>query len=923
VSSHTSRDMSCDWRIQQLEGALLSLGYGQDMLLREYRFLAGEGAKAVVCTADLAAFGDRYRHDLDTCCIAGMTVGPSDDCGQVVRRLAYLAPPVALLAGPTWVEAWAVRGDGRAPSCIGKASYGRLSGFVNANRWSLGPDVLLAAKRGSRQLSFFEADPTLLDFARSATATIVTDAFRDAVAAGREALAGTRRPVAAANATMNVAKLAIRVLAARILEDKGYLGKSRAATGLGLLRKAHAKLPRYFGGGTVEPAALVPAVEAIWDRLALDTTFRSLTNEMLGSFYERAFVTPELRADLGVYYTPRPIAHRMLQRMPVEDIPPAERHVFDGTCGSGSFLVAAHERLDELLPADTPADRRHEYMLRHLWGMDLDGFAVEVAGLSLLNFSLPAGDSWHVTEGSLLAGRPRQLAARPSIIVGNPPWGEDRARSGRYHQRATDYLAVYLRLLAPGGLLGVVLPEAFLQSTSCREARQLLLEECDILEMWQLPATTFERSSVESVAIMARRRHSPCPSDRPSPVRVERFAGPVSQPALQSYMVDATDDFARDPHSAMVPRALAGVWRGMRTRVVLGDVASVFNAVQPGPGREERFAQHKLGPNWLPCLRGATDLEPYALARGRPFTGYVDYPSDLRWPRIERSDDLRRPKVITNADRAMGNPWRLYAAVDTEGVLPVGHLNCVVPLDHADPAALPVLAAVLNGPVANAWVDETCRTRNLNLGMLRRTPVPEFSAAQKRTLCRLVGKVVSAKSSGALGASDESKAAVRHLVQQIDELVIDAYGLPSGTRERLCRLFGGFPRPGREREPEAVRHDPQQLVRRPSERVWRVVGSTVDVDVPSQAVFVWIRGIAGDDPVWVAAWGSMPGWALQPGAYFEADVPWDERHERDAARLHPLAFRPLEFGYLSDDELARHVAAATGTGASVLPKAPR
>ena len=917
MSSYSASGMSPDKRTKHLEKALLSLGYRKDMLSWGYKYLAGDG----VCTADLAAFGDPRRHDLGTCCIVGMAVDASENRGQVIRKLAYLAPPVALLADPTKVEAWAVRGGGRESSRIWEAPYSGLSESMNTNRWSLLPDVLLAAKRGSRQLSFFEAAPTLLEFARSATATIVTDAFKDAVAAGRDALADSRTQVGGAGKAMNVARLAIRVLAARILEDKGYLLGSRAASGLELLQKAHARLPEYFGGGTVEPADLVPAVEAIWDRLAPDSIFCSLTNEMLGSFYERAFVTPELRTELGVYYTPSSIAHRLLQRLPVEDIPPDDRHVLDGTCGSGSFLVAAHERLEGLLPADMSADRRHEYMLHHLWGMDLDGFAVEVAGLSLLNFSLPAGDSWHVRSSNLLTVMPDDLAVRPTIIVGNPPWKEERAHTGRYHQIATDYLDMYLQLLMPGGLLGILLPESFLQSISCRDARQLLLNQCDILEMWQLPASTFEHSSMESVAIVARKRNSPGLPGRAAPVRVERFAGPVSQPATHSYVVDAAGFCADDPHFDMTPHALARIWAHLQTDVTLEDVAEVFNAIQPGPGREECFNPRELGPTWQPCLRGSAYLETYALGWGMSCTGYVDYPSDLRWPRPDREDDFRRPKVIMNASRALGNPWRVYATIDNRGVFPVGNLNCVVPLDRSDHDALLIIAAVLNSPVTSAWVDENCRTRNLNSEILKRMPLPRLSAAQKRRLCRLVQKVVSVKRSRGFRTSVEGRAAVRDLVRSIDDLVMEAYGLDEDAREAIRRLFGGFARPGCEWKGKIARHAAEQPVRRPAGRMWRVVGSTVDVDIAREAVLIWVRGLTGDDPVWVTAWQNMPGWSLQPGACFEADVPWDERHVTDISHLHPMAFRPLEFGYLSDDDLARHVAAAMSAERGARPEA--
>ena len=200
-------DSMCrDERTEHLERALLSIGYTGDMLVRQYRFLASESVGRMVGTVDLAAFGDARRRDLGSCCIAGMIVEAHSDPEAVVHEIAYLAPPVALLAGQDKVEAWAVRGHGKKPIRIGETPYGRLSEFVDDYRWSLLPEVLLAAKHGSRQLSFFEADPSLLDFAREATAGIVTDTFRDAVAAGMDSLPRCRNQADAKSRAMSVAK---------------------------------------------------------------------------------------------------------------------------------------------------------------------------------------------------------------------------------------------------------------------------------------------------------------------------------------------------------------------------------------------------------------------------------------------------------------------------------------------------------------------------------------------------------------------------------------------------------------------------------------------------------------------------------------------------------------------------------------------
>jgi hypothetical protein len=62
-----------------------------------------------------------------------------------------------------------------------------------------------------------------------------------------------------------------------------------------------------------------------------------------------------------------------------------------------------------------------------------------------------------------------------------------------------------------------------------------------------------------------------------------------------------------------------------------------------------------------------------------------------------------RPKVIVNAARVSRGPWRLAAFVDVQGYVCSQRFIGVWPNDHSLPAEC--IAAVLNGPVANAFVN--------------------------------------------------------------------------------------------------------------------------------------------------------------------------------------------------------------------------
>jgi hypothetical protein len=60
--------------------------------------------------------------------------------------------------------------------------------------------------------------------------------------------------------------------------------------------------------------------------------------------------------------------------------------------------------------------------------------------------------------------------------------------------------------LAPGGLLGVLLPASWLSADNSANTRTQLSEHFDVFETWRLPEGTFATSSVATAVLLARKR---------------------------------------------------------------------------------------------------------------------------------------------------------------------------------------------------------------------------------------------------------------------------------------------------------------------------------------------------------------------------------------------------------------------------------
>ncbi len=891
-----------DGRLAAVRQALLAIGYDSRAIVPNYDF-AVAGHQNVLARVELAAFSDPIRHDLHTSCITAQHFAPPDDVSAVLDRLSYLAPPIALILQADDVDIWTVT---RTPSSqpLDRVPYNRLAQYFDEHARDFRPDALAAAKTKGHQLSFFDLDRTLLQFAYDTTQNILVDRFETAVGAARHSLGMSEE-----RGSGDLTKAVLQILAAAILEDKQLLGNERSSTVEGLIQRSAMQYGQYFDVRSLKHIGL-DAAQATFGALRQNVTFRSFTNEMLGYFYENAFVSDEVRRELGVYYTPRSIAKRILTRLPIEDIPPSDRVVFDGSSGSGNLLLAAFERMTDLLPSWWDRDQRHDYLVQRVHGVDVDQFATQVAGLSLFFIDLPAGDAWNVKTADFMDPEPTRLPRTPTILVGNPPFKEMRSWKGKRLQRASLFLEKYLDLLEPGGLLGVVLPETFLENSSCRDARRRLLDECDILELSHLPEGVFPMSHVATVIVLAKKLSAMGNSvDRP--VRVEKVSAlsherdgflKGERPRF-SYVVPSTRPWVEEQDRVVSSSPLKrSVWDVIRAPRRLQDVALVRNGIIPGENqRGSHIDSDRRGPEWRPWLGGTRDLEPYALKSGNQ--QYVRYPGNIHRPRLDLESIFGSPnsKVLVNSGRAPGNPWRMYAAIDEVGYFPAQGIHCVIPKDGS--VRLEELVAILNSSVANAWVDSRNRRRWLSMATLAGIPFPTFTESMRQVVIARVREIMALKQPQLVGSARyyTDVEVIRDLVLSVDDIVCNAFGVSDQGRDMLSKYFAGYPRHGLEWKDYIETTDGDSTTS--NGRKWSVTGQVIHVDAGNDALTLWVRGYKDSQPFRIPIPEAMPGWALRPEAAFDADIPWQSRGSDDLPVTDLTNFRPIDFSYSRPEEL--------------------
>jgi len=159
--------------------------------------------------------------------------------------------------------------------------------------------------------------------------------------------------------------------------------------------------------------------------------FDQMPLDVVGRVFEQ-LIPPEARHGLGQYFTREDLVDFIVAFC----VRNAEDAVLDPTCGTGTFLVRAYDRLNRL------ASKPHHEILSQLWGVDIARFPAELATINLFRQDLAdynnfprivSEDFFDVRPGKVLDFPPPRIDLDPDrrervsmplfdAIVGNFPY---------------------------------------------------------------------------------------------------------------------------------------------------------------------------------------------------------------------------------------------------------------------------------------------------------------------------------------------------------------------------------------------------------------------------------------------------------------------------------------------------------------------
>lgn len=260
------------------------------------------------------------------------------------------------------------------------------------------------------------------------------------------------------------------------------------------------------------------------------------------------FIGPSLKGAQGQFFTPRNVVH-LLQAIVDPDI--GDR-IIDPACGSGGFLVEALRAVwrkvdargvDYGWPAEEVESEKQKVAIRNLRGIDKDAFLSKVAKAYMA--ILGDGRGGVYCENSLVAPSDWEAKTQQEISLGkfdvvmtNPPFGTklkitDASLLNTYdlgHKWTLDktteqfkkstkvqdgtppqilFIERALDLLAPGGRMGVILPESLLCNPSHKHVVQYIEARAQIRAIVSMPEELFQPHTHAKTAVVYLEKHDP------------------------------------------------------------------------------------------------------------------------------------------------------------------------------------------------------------------------------------------------------------------------------------------------------------------------------------------------------------------------------------------------------------------------------
>lgn len=285
------------------------------------------------------------------------------------------------------------------------------------------------------------------------------------------------------------------------------LGREKGTLGL-IFRKAQNKIQ--------DPAKLRRLIVDLIDK----EQWTSLDADVKGDAYEGLLEknAQDVKGGAGQYFTPRPLIRAMVDVMQ----PKPTDTIVDPACGTGGFLLAAHDYIASHHQLDK--DEKKRLKLETLRGWEIVDATARLCAMNMLLHGI-GGDESPIVVDDALRG---DSGDRYSLCLSNPPFGRKSSvtvinEEGDEEKEALtvvrddfwastankqlNFVQHIKTLLEVNGRAAVVVPDNVLFEGGAGETiRRKLLHECEVHTLLRLPTGIFYAQGVKANVLFFEKR---------------------------------------------------------------------------------------------------------------------------------------------------------------------------------------------------------------------------------------------------------------------------------------------------------------------------------------------------------------------------------------------------------------------------------
>ncbi|MGW7477075.1 N-6 DNA methylase [Nonomuraea muscovyensis] len=241
-----------------------------------------------------------------------------------------------------------------------------------------------------------------------------------------------------------------------------------------------------------------------------------VSKDIKGDAYEALIArsAEDTKAGAGQYFTPRVLIESIVRCVR----PTPNDTITDPACGTGGFLLAAHDYIMRKYEDELSAEEQARFHMGAIWGTEIVPATARLAAMNLLlhNIGLPDGKPLISVEDALAKASDR----RASLVLANPPFGKKSQivitngdgsvtrddlsyRREDFWETTTNkqlnFLQHIANLLTDNGRAAVILPDNVLyEGGRGANIRRELLRRYNVHTMLRLPTNIFYAGGVKA-----------------------------------------------------------------------------------------------------------------------------------------------------------------------------------------------------------------------------------------------------------------------------------------------------------------------------------------------------------------------------------------------------------------------------------------